>query len=280
MESFFYFLLCHWFKQQAYTPAREPLMNIQILVELQRLVKLCERWRKRTNKRLPSKWNYSEKRRWHSIRKWQNGTTMAMTSSFWLNTCAWSWWKWPISHGKHGLLFFVKTKLVNIWLKLDKMVIFSGRGPLKTTMDVINAAKKISEAGNKLDKLTREIADQCPESSTKKDLLAYLQRIALYCHQIQITSKVKADVQNISGELIVSGVSISFVITTIHMKRPILQMFCFPLLVGQCHIVDSSCKKSDECSRSYSEILLCCIHKIYTTRRCHGKPIRPIAINH
>ncbi|XP_050099829.1 catenin alpha isoform X4 [Anopheles aquasalis] len=81
-----------------------------------------------------------------------------------------------------------------------------GRGPLKTTMDVINAAKKISEAGTKLDKLTREIADQCPESSTKKDLLAYLQRIALYCHQIQITSKVKADVQNISGELIVSGV--------------------------------------------------------------------------
>ncbi|XP_065158761.1 catenin alpha-like [Atheta coriaria] len=80
-----------------------------------------------------------------------------------------------------------------------------GRGPLKTTMDVINAAKKISEAGNKLDKLTKQIADQCPESSTKKDLLAYLQRINLYCHQISITSKVKADVQNISGELIVSG---------------------------------------------------------------------------
>jgi len=82
-----------------------------------------------------------------------------------------------------------------------------GRGPLKTTMDVINAAKKISEAGTKLDKLARQIADQCPESSTKKDLLAYLQRIALYCHQLNITSKVKADVQNISGELIVSGVS-------------------------------------------------------------------------
>lgn len=80
-----------------------------------------------------------------------------------------------------------------------------GRGPLKTTMDVINAAKKISEAGTKLDKLTRQIADQCPESNTKKDLLAYLQRIALYCHQLNITSKVKADVQNISGELIVSG---------------------------------------------------------------------------
>jgi catenin alpha len=80
-----------------------------------------------------------------------------------------------------------------------------GRGPLKTTMDVINAAKKISEAGTKLDKLARQIADQCPESSTKKDLLAYLQRIALYCHQLNITSKVKADVQNFSGELIVQG---------------------------------------------------------------------------
>ncbi|KAK9877780.1 hypothetical protein WA026_019460 [Henosepilachna vigintioctopunctata] len=78
-----------------------------------------------------------------------------------------------------------------------------GRGPLKTTMDVINAAK-ISEAGTKLDKLTRQIAEQCPESSTKEDLIAYLQRIALYTHQMN-TSKVKADVQNISGELIVSG---------------------------------------------------------------------------
>eukprot|EP00096_Caligus_rogercresseyi_P008841 TRINITY_DN2865_c0_g1_i2.p1 TRINITY_DN2865_c0_g1~~TRINITY_DN2865_c0_g1_i2.p1 ORF type:complete len:919 (-),score=280.05 TRINITY_DN2865_c0_g1_i2:580-3336(-) len=80
-----------------------------------------------------------------------------------------------------------------------------GRGPLQTTMAVINAAKKISEAGTKLDKLARQIADQCPESSTKKDLTAYLQRIALHCHQLNITSKVKADVQNVSGELIVSG---------------------------------------------------------------------------
>lgn len=83
---------------------------------------------------------------------------------------------------------------------------YSGRGPLKNTMDVINAAKKISEAGSNLDKLCKEIVQHCPESASKKDLLAYLQRIALYCHQLNITSKVKADVQNISGELIVSGV--------------------------------------------------------------------------
>lgn len=37
---------------------------------------------------------------------------------------------------------------------------FRGKGPLKTTMDVINAAKKISEYGTKLDKLARQIADQ------------------------------------------------------------------------------------------------------------------------
>ena len=80
-----------------------------------------------------------------------------------------------------------------------------GKGRLKTTTDMINAAKKISEAGTKLDKVARMIADQCPESTTKKDLLAYLQRIALYCHQLNITSKVKADVQNVSGELVVSG---------------------------------------------------------------------------
>merc|ERR1712141_101205 len=80
-----------------------------------------------------------------------------------------------------------------------------GKGPLQTTMAVINAAKKISEAGTKLDKLSRQVADQCPESSTKNDLLAYLQRIALYFHQLSITSRVKADVQNVSGELSVSG---------------------------------------------------------------------------
>lgn len=122
-----------------------------------------------------------------------------------------------------------------------------GRGPLKTTMDVINAAKKISEAGTKLDKLTREIADQCPESSTKKDLLAYLQRIALYCHQIQITSKVKADVQNISGELIVSGVSsVIFNLRIIIFKKILLTT------AGQCNVVDSSSQKLNECCRLHS----------------------------
>lgn len=139
---------------------------------------------------------------------------------------------------------------------MDIIIIFfysSGRGPLKTTMDVINAAKKISEAGTKLDKLTRQIADQCPESSTKKDLLAYLQRIALYCHQLNITSKVKADVQNISGELIVSGVCFMLIIIHFYLNTVFIDFkkiyttlikfdFSFRnLLVGQCYIFNSSC---------------------------------------
>lgn len=90
-------------------------------------------------------------------------------------------------------------------IMMDMTDFTRGRGPLKTTMDVINAAKKISEYGTELDKIANLIADQSPASQTKNDLMSYLKEIALYCHQLNITSKVKADVQNISGNLIVSG---------------------------------------------------------------------------
>lgn len=90
-------------------------------------------------------------------------------------------------------------------IMMDMTDFTRGRGPLKTTMDVINAAKKISEYGTELDKIAGLIAEQSPESETKRDLQGYLKEIALYCHQLNITSKVKAEVQNISGSLIVSG---------------------------------------------------------------------------
>lgn len=80
-----------------------------------------------------------------------------------------------------------------------------GTGPLKTTMDVIDAAKRIAKAGAKMNQKASEIAERCPVSSSKNDLLAYIQRIALYSHQLTITARVKADVQMISGELVVSG---------------------------------------------------------------------------
>lgn len=80
-----------------------------------------------------------------------------------------------------------------------------GRGPLKTTMDIINAAKKISECGVKLDKLARDIAEDCPESQSKRELDAYLKPIPLFCNQLNIASKVKANVIDVSGEPIITG---------------------------------------------------------------------------
>lgn len=80
-----------------------------------------------------------------------------------------------------------------------------GRGPLKTTMDIITAAKKISECGGKLDKLARDIAENCPESQSKRELDAYLKPIPLFCNQLNIASKVKANVIDVSGEPFVTG---------------------------------------------------------------------------
>ncbi|KAG8591099.1 hypothetical protein GDO81_000024 [Engystomops pustulosus] len=98
----------------------------------------------------------------------------------------------------------------------EKQTARRGKGPLKNTSDVINAAKKIAEAGSRMDKLARNVADQCPDSACKQDLLAYLQRIALYCHQLNICSKVKAEVQNLGGELIVSGPGVQSTFTTFY----------------------------------------------------------------
>ncbi|CAI4225142.1 unnamed protein product [Auanema sp. JU1783] len=80
-----------------------------------------------------------------------------------------------------------------------------GRGPLKTTMDVIGAAQEISVAGEKLKTLATQIADESADSYTKQDLMAYLSKIPLYCQQLNICSKVKADVQQVGNELVVSG---------------------------------------------------------------------------
>ena len=76
---------------------------------------------------------------------------------------------------------------------------------VKTTTDVIEAAKRITDVATQLDKVARGVAGQCPDTASKTDLIACLQRISLYTHQLKITSKVKADVQFIPGELIVSS---------------------------------------------------------------------------
>uniref|UniRef100_U3IAZ2 Catenin alpha 3 n=1 Tax=Anas platyrhynchos platyrhynchos TaxID=8840 RepID=U3IAZ2_ANAPP len=92
-----------------------------------------------------------------------------------------------------------------LYLKNKLMRGIMGRGPLKNTSDVINAAKMISESGSRMDVLARLIANQCPDQSCKQDLLAYLEQIKLYSHQLKICSQVKAEIQNLGGELIMSA---------------------------------------------------------------------------
>jgi len=80
-----------------------------------------------------------------------------------------------------------------------------GRGPYRTTMDVIKAAQEISDKGDKLKVIAHGIGSDSVESDTKKNLFAIFDKIILFCHQLNMTSKVKADVQIIDDELKVSG---------------------------------------------------------------------------
>lgn len=48
------------------------------------------------------------------------------------------------------------------------IVFHRGKGPLKNTSDVINAAKKIAEAGSRMDKLARAVADQVTANNEQK----------------------------------------------------------------------------------------------------------------
>nr|XP_020757207.1 catenin alpha-3-like [Odocoileus virginianus texanus] len=88
---------------------------------------------------------------------------------------------------------------------MNKWREYEGKGPLKHTTDVIYAAKMISESGSRMDVLARQIANQCPDPSCKQDLLAYLEQIKFYSHQLKICSQVKAEIQNLGGELIMSA---------------------------------------------------------------------------
>ncbi|TKR69184.1 hypothetical protein L596_021370 [Steinernema carpocapsae] len=79
-----------------------------------------------------------------------------------------------------------------------------GRGPYKTMKQNIGAAQEISDAGKRLITLARLTGDECVESSTKKDLFGYLEQIDMLSTQLNITSKVKADVE-IRGDEVVVG---------------------------------------------------------------------------
>ena len=96
-----------------------------------------------------------------------------------------------------------------------------GTGPLKSTSDVIESARNIAKLGNDLDALASQIAEvifknksrnpeplffqACPEDWARNELSAHINKIKFYCHQLNMCAKVKAEVQNIAGELVVSG---------------------------------------------------------------------------
>ena len=99
-----------------------------------------------------------------------------------------------------------------------------GTGPLKNTSDVIEAAKNIARLGNNLEALASQISEvsffsfsrhfsnydviliqACSEDWARNELSAHINKIKFYCHQLNMCAKVKAEVQNIAHELVVSG---------------------------------------------------------------------------
>jgi catenin alpha len=81
---------------------------------------------------------------------------------------------------------------------MDMTSFTRSRGPYTTIADVIGAAKKISEIGSKLEKLCRELANDCPESQSKRELLGYLKSLGFFCSQMNICVKVKENIIDVS----------------------------------------------------------------------------------
>ncbi|CEF65209.1 Catenin alpha-2 [Strongyloides ratti] len=142
-----------------------------------------------------------------------------------------------------------------------------GRGPYKKTSDVIKAAQEISDAGNKLNALARQIGNECVESETKKDLFAYLQRIILYCQQLNITSRVKAEVQEIGNELKVSGLdsAMSLIQTAKNLLNAVV------LTVKAAYIASTKYRSKENKSRSIVEWTVAPPKKVKIIRN-HDKP--------
>lgn len=63
-------------------------------------------------------------------------------------------------NGKLHALFLCNSTHIVFLLLSHSLDFPRGKGPLKNSSDVINAAKKIAEAGSRMDKLARAVADQ------------------------------------------------------------------------------------------------------------------------
>lgn len=91
----------------------------------------------------------------------------------------------------------------------------------------------------------------CPEDWARNELSAHINKIKFYCHQLNMCAKVKAEVQNIAHELVVSGLDSAT--SLIQVKFKTLENFLKSCLGRQ---------KSHELCRLYRQIFIRRLHKI------------------
>lgn len=109
-------------------------------------------------------------------------------------------------------IIVIAKKMCMIMMDLSDFT--RGKGVLKNSIDVIKASETIAKHGVKLTKLVQQVCQDCSHSLTKSDLVAYIQRIALYSHQLNMTARVKADVHMIRGEAIMGIENVKSLIET------------------------------------------------------------------
>jgi catenin alpha len=80
-----------------------------------------------------------------------------------------------------------------------------GEGQLKTNKDVIRAASKLSHYGVKLRACAIPIVENCTDKRLADQLRAHVDMIEPLQHQLKVLSRVKQEVEQVAGELVVSG---------------------------------------------------------------------------
>jgi catenin alpha len=90
-------------------------------------------------------------------------------------------------------------------MMMDMSNFTKGEGQLKTAMDVIVTAKDIARAGEYLYLVTRPIAEKCPNTQHRDDLLVHLDRMRLHTQQLKITSRVTLEQEEPSRETVDSA---------------------------------------------------------------------------
>ena len=71
--------------------------------------------------------------------------------------------------------------------------------------DVIRAAAKLSHYGKKLSGLAVPIATECTDKRLSQQLMDHVSKIDPLQHQLKVLARVKQEVEQVAGELVVSG---------------------------------------------------------------------------